>query len=82
MASSSPKTLYIINQESLSQETEGVGIVHYVVKNNPFVLIVGNDNANLMKIKFSSRLVYDFEEGEEVKEVPFIKHNPMEYRGN
>jgi hypothetical protein len=76
----SESSLEIINQESINHDNEGTTLVHYIVKNHPFVLVVGS-SWNLLRCKIVCRLLYDFEEESERKEVTFIKQNPLEYKG-
>lgn len=73
---------HIINQDSVNKDTEGNSMVHFIVKNHPFLLVVApNPTWNLLKCKIKCRLLYDFEDEADKKEVTYIKQNPLEYRG-
>ncbi len=77
----------IINQESSKQEKYTFNgetkQVHVVIKEKPFVLIVGSGAIDLNKVVLAAKLIYDFDsEDEERRDVSYVKSPPLDFRGN
>lgn len=90
LGKSAPAELVCLKQGSEEKKATHNGKpVHTVVKNAPFMIILGlnhhanvkpNEQLNFSRLSFSTALVYDAEEPPYNKQVDFVKVKPVEHK--
>jgi len=84
MASNAPQLVILLQGNLTSEHFSKNGIakqVHVVVKNLVFVIEVGS-NVDLNKCNLEAKLLYDFDREDDIKEVSYVKNEPLEYKVN